>query len=185
MINVKELGIPEVKLLMPVVHRDDRGYVTEIVHERQLEELGLAVKLVQENQSLSTRKNTVRGLHCQRPPYAQAKFVRVLRGRALDVAVDVRPNSPTFGKHIAVELSEDEVAQLFIPAGFAHGFCTLTDNTVILYKMSQFYAPGSEVGFLWNDPDIGIKWPVGPTEAILSGKDEKLPRLKDVPPIAW
>jgi dTDP-4-dehydrorhamnose 3,5-epimerase len=185
MINVKELAIPEVKLLMPIVHRDNRGYVAEIVHEKALQELGLDVRLVQENQSLSLKKNTVRGMHCQRPPQAQAKFVRVLRGKALDVAVDIRPRSPTFGKHVAVELSEDEVAQLFIPAGFAHGFCTLTDNTVVLYKMSQFYAPGNEVGFIWNDPDIGIKWPVDAKDAILSGKDEKLPRFKDIAPIEW
>jgi dTDP-4-dehydrorhamnose 3,5-epimerase len=185
MINIKELAIPEVKLLMPVVHRDNRGYVTEIVHERQLEELDLAVKLVQENQSLSIQKHTVRGMHSQKPPYAQAKFVRVLRGRIFDVAVDMRRGAPTFGKYVSVELSEDDVSQLFIPTGFAHGFCTLEPNTVVLYKMSQFYAPGSEVGFIWNDPDIGIQWPVEAKQAILSGKDEKLPRFKDIPPIAW
>jgi dTDP-4-dehydrorhamnose 3,5-epimerase len=185
MINVQELAIPDVKLLMPTVHRDDRGYVTEIVHEKQLEELGLAIKLVQENQSRSTHKFTVRGLHFQKPPNAQAKFVRILHGRALDVVVDLRPRSKTYGRHVAVMLSEDEIAQLFVPAGFAHGFCTLADDTVILYKMSSFYAPASEGGVLWNDPDLGIDWPVKEGEAILSGKDVKLPRFKDLAPIEW
>jgi dTDP-4-dehydrorhamnose 3,5-epimerase len=185
MINIETLAIPDVKLLKPKLHQDDRGYVTEIVHEKQMQELGLPIKFMQENQSYSHRKNTVRGLHFQRAPNAQAKLVRALRGKAYDVAVDVRPNSPTYGKHIAVVLSADEVAQLFIPAGFAHGFCTLEDDTVILYKMSHFYTPGSEGGFLWNDADVGIDWPVKAGEAILSGRDEKLPRFKDLPPLEW
>ncbi len=185
MISVQELAIPEVKLLRPKVHKDDRGYVTEIAHEREMEELGLPIRFVQENQSLSCTSGTVRGLHFQKPPYAQAKFIRVLRGKIFDVAVDVRPNSPTYGKHIGVTLSEDEIVQLFIPQGFAHGFCTMTDNTVILYKMSSFYAPGSEGGIKWNDPDLGIAWPIDPSKAILSGKDEKLPFFKELPPIAW
>jgi len=180
MLSIKELEIPDVKLLMPKQHLDDRGYVTEIVHDRALQELGLAVRFVQENQSLSHRKHTVRGLHFQRPPQAQAKLVRVLRGAVFDVAVDLRLQSPTYGKHAATILSGDEVAQLFIPAGFAHGFCTLEDETVILYKMSHFYAPGSEGGLLWNDPDLGIAWPVTEEQAILSGRDEKLPRLKEL-----
>jgi dTDP-4-dehydrorhamnose 3,5-epimerase len=185
MITVKELALPEVKLLMPKLHQDDRGYVSEIVHEKQMAELGMPVTFMQENQSMSRKKNTVRGLHSQRPPHTQAKLVRVLRGAIFDVAVDVRPNSKTYGQHVSATLSEDEVTQMFIPAGFLHGFCTLTDNTVVLYKMSSLYAPGSEIGVLWNDPDLKIEWPVDAANAIISGKDEKLLRFKDLPPIDW
>ncbi|MDX2028972.1 MAG: dTDP-4-dehydrorhamnose 3,5-epimerase [Alphaproteobacteria bacterium] len=185
MITVKELAIPDVKLLMPKLHQDDRGYVTEIAHDRHLQELGIPMRFMQENQSLSRHKNTVRGLHGQQPPHAQAKLVRVLRGKIFDVAVDVRPQSKTYGQYVSAVLSEDEVTQMFIPAGFLHGFCTLEDNTVVLYKMSDFYAPGNEVGIIWNDPDVKIDWPVDPSKAILSGKDEKLPRFKDFPRIAW
>lgn len=185
MITVQELTIPEVKILRPKVHRDDRGYVTEIVHEKDLQTLGLPIRFVQENQSLSRQKGTVRGLHFQKPPDAQAKLVRVLRGKIFDVAVDVRPHSATYGKHVTAILSEDDVAQMFIPAGFAHGFCTLTEDTVMLYKMSAFYAPSSEGGVLWNDPALGIDWPIDPAQAVLSGKDVKLPLFKDLPPLAW
>lgn len=185
MINVQQLAIPDIKLLMPKLHRDDRGYVTEIVHEKQMAEAGLPIEFNQENQSLSYRKNTVRGLHFQKPPHAQAKLVRVLHGKVLDVAVDIRPGSPTYGKHVTQILSADEVVQMFIPVGFAHGFCTLEDNSVLLYKMSSFYAPGSEGGVLWNDPALGIEWPCSKGDAILSGKDEKLPLLKDLSPVDW
>ncbi|HEU0117493.1 MAG TPA: dTDP-4-dehydrorhamnose 3,5-epimerase [Alphaproteobacteria bacterium] len=185
MITVKELAIPAVKLLSPKLHHDDRGYVTEIVHERQMQDLGIPIKFMQENQTMTLRKNTVRGLHAQRPPNAQAKFVRVLRGKIFDVAVDVRAGSPTYGQHVSATLSEDEVTQMFIPTGFLHGFCTLTDNTVVLYKMSSLYTPGSEVGALWNDPDLKIQWPVDAANVILSGKDEKLPHFKDFPRLDW
>jgi dTDP-4-dehydrorhamnose 3,5-epimerase len=185
MIAFKELAIPDVKLLTPKLHKDDRGYVTEIVHEKQMEELGFPIRFMQENQSMSTFKNTVRGLHAQHPPHAQAKLVRVLRGKIFDVAVDARPNSKTYGKHVSAVLSDEAVEQLLIPAGFLHGFCTLEDNTVVLYKMSSLYTPGSEVGAFWNDPDLNIQWPVDPEQAILSGKDDKLPRFKDFPRIEW
>lgn len=184
MIAVKTLAIPDVKLLMPQLHEDNRGYVAEIVHEKQMQALGLHYKVMQENQSLSRHKNTVRGMHFQRPPYAQVKLVRVLRGAIYDVALDCRRTSPTYGKHVGVTLSEHEVAQLYIPIGFAHGFCTLEDNTVVLYKMSSPYAPGSEVGVMWNDPEINIQWPLSGAP-ILSGKDEKLPRFRDLPPLEW
>lgn len=185
MTTVKELAIPDVKVLYPKLFGDDRGYVTEIVHEKQMQELGIPIRFMQENQSMSAKKGTVRGLHSQKPPYAQAKLVRVLRGRILDVVVDVRPHSPTYGQHVCIDLSDQEVAQLFVPVGFLHGFCTLEDNTVVLYKMSNLYAPGSEIGVIWNDPDLGIAWPVHPERAILSGKDEKLSRFKDFPHIDW
>jgi dTDP-4-dehydrorhamnose 3,5-epimerase len=132
MTTVIELAIPDVKLLKPKLYHDDRGYVAEIVHEKQMQDLGLPIKFMQENQSMSIKRNTVRGLHGQKPPHAQAKLVRVLSGRIWDVAVDVRPNSPTYGKHVSAELSADDVAQLFVPVGFLHGFCTLENNTVVL-----------------------------------------------------
>jgi dTDP-4-dehydrorhamnose 3,5-epimerase len=185
MITVKNLSLPDVKLIMPKLHHDDRGYVTEIAHDKQLNEIGLPLRLVQENQSMSLRKNTVRGLHAQKPPYAQAKLVRVLRGKIFDVAVDVRPDSPTFGQYTSAELNADDVVQMFIPVGFLHGFCTLEDNTVVLYKMSDFYAPGNEVGALWNDPDLKINWPINEADAILSTKDKLLPCFKDIPHIRW
>ncbi|MDP9127298.1 MAG: dTDP-4-dehydrorhamnose 3,5-epimerase [Pseudomonadota bacterium] len=185
MITVKELAIPDVKLLMPKLHHDDRGYVTEIAHERQIQELNLPVRFMQENQSMSLYKNTVRGLHGQKPPHAQAKLVRVLRGKIWDVVVDVRLGSKTYGQHVSATLSEDEIVQMYVPIGFLHGFVTLDDNTVVLYKMSDFYAPGNEVGTVWNDPDLNIKWPIDVSKAILSGKDEKLPPFKDFPRIEW
>lgn len=185
MITVTPLAIPDVKLLTPKLHHDNRGYVTEIAHEKQLADIGISLKFVQENQSLSLYKNIVRGMHSQRPPYAQAKLVRVLRGRIWDVAVDVRPDSPTFGKHVAVTLSQDEVQQLFIPTGFLHGFCALEDNSVVLYKMSSLYQPGSEIGVKWDDPDLNIPWPVAAKDAILSEKDQKLGNLRDFPRLAW
>ena|ERR1700722_4853055 len=185
MTTVKELAIPDVKLLMPKLHQDDRGYVTEIVHENQMLELGIPIKFMQENQSMSRKKYTVRGMHGQKPPHAQAKLVRVLHGKILDIAIDVRLGSPTYGKHVSALLSDEEVTQMFIPAGFLHGFCTLADDTVVLYKMSSLYTPGNEVGVIWNDPDLDIEWPVDPKDAILSGKDEKLPRFKDFPRIEW
>jgi dTDP-4-dehydrorhamnose 3,5-epimerase len=185
MITVESLAIPDVKLLRPKLHQDDRGYVCEIIHDKQLQEVGIPIRVMQENQSMSKQAGTVRGLHFQKPPYAQAKLVRVLRGRILDVAADLRPDSMTYGQHIRVELSQDDVSQLYIPAGFAHGFCTLTDDTVVLYKMSEFYAPAAEGGVKWDDPDLAIAWPVDANQAILSGKDEKLPLFKDLAPIVW
>lgn len=185
MITVESLAIPDVKLLRPKLHQDDRGYVCEIIHDKQLQDVGLPIRVMQENQSMSLKAGTVRGLHFQKPPHAQAKLVRVLRGRIVDIAVDIRPDSATYGQHISIELSQDDVSQLYIPAGFAHGFCTLTDDTVVLYKMSEFYAPSFEGGIVWNDPTLKINWPVDPAKAILSGKDEKLPLFKDLTPIAW
>ncbi len=185
MLTAKELAIPDVKLLMPKMHRDDRGYVAEITHEKELLELGLP-RFVQENQSLSLEKNVVRGLHSQKPPHAQAKLVRVLSGKIFDVAVDMRPKSKTFGQYVSATLSaEGDITQMYVPVGFLHGFCTLEPNTVVLYKMSNFYAPGSEVGIMWNDPKLKIKWPIKESDAILSGKDAKLSNFKDFPRIDW
>lgn len=184
-LTIETLAIPDVKLLMPKMHRDDRGYVSEVTTDRALAELGLP-RFVQENQSFSLDKNIVRGLHAQKPLNAQAKLVRVLSGKIFDVAVDMRPNSKTFGQHVSQILeSSGDIVHMLIPAGFLHGFCTLTPNTTVLYKISDFYAPGSEVGVIWNDPDLNINWPVKPEDAILSAKDSRLPAFKEFPKLAW
>jgi dTDP-4-dehydrorhamnose 3,5-epimerase len=141
---------------------------------------GIETEFVQDNQSLSVRAGTIRGLHFQAPPFAQAKLVRVVRGRILDVAVDVRRGSPTYGRHVAVELSEENWQQLFIPVGFAHGFCTLTDNTEVIYKVSAPYSAETDGGILWNDPDLGIAWPQLAAPPVLSDKDAKLPTLRSI-----
>jgi dTDP-4-dehydrorhamnose 3,5-epimerase len=183
MLTVKNLAIPDVKLLMPKMHRDHRGYLAEVLSERKMLELGLP-RFVQENQSLSLNKNVVRGLHMQKPPHAQAKLVRVLRGKIFDVAVDVRAGSSTYGQHVTAVLeSEGDITQMYIPPGFLHGFCTLTDDTIVLYRMSDYYTPGSEIGTLWNDPDLKIHWPVKASDAILSDKDTRLPSFKDFPKV--
>jgi dTDP-4-dehydrorhamnose 3,5-epimerase len=183
--KIKDLEIPEVKLLLPEQHNDSRGYVAEILQEERLRNLGLPIHFVQENQSLSLKKHTIRGLHFQKPPAAQAKLLRLLRGKAFEVVLDVRPHSPTFGRHVTTILSSDELTQLFIPAGFAHGFCALEDHTVILYKMSHRYEPACESGVLWNDPALAIDWPVPSHGAILSLRDANLPCLKDLSLIEW
>ena len=135
-------------------------------------------RFVQENQSNSKRAGTVRGFHFQRPPAAQAKLVSVLRGRILDVAVDIRRGSPSFGNYVSIELSAEGGEQLYIPTGFAHGFVTLEDDVVVTYKTSDYYAPSHEAGICWNDPDIGFPWPFKDADTIKSDKDGRLPRLK-------
>ena len=182
MLNVQECALPEVKLLRPRDFKDSRGTMAEVAQDQRFQDLGLP-RFVQENQSLSTRAGTVRGLHFQKPPAAQAKLVRVLRGKIFDVAVDVRPKSPTFGQHVSVTLSDDELVWMYIPAGFAHGFCTLTDDVQVLYKVSTFYAPATEGGIIWNDPALAIAWPA--TNALLSDKDTLLPLFKDLPNLDW
>ncbi|MGG3887067.1 dTDP-4-dehydrorhamnose 3,5-epimerase [Brevibacillus panacihumi] len=154
---------------------DHRGYFMESFRVDKLAELGITNSFVQENQSLSVTAGTIRGLHYQLAPKAQAKLVRVLSGEILDVVVDIRRQSPTYGKYIQVLLSEENQQQLYVPEGFAHGFCTLRDNTVVLYKVNEYYSPEHDRGILWNDPDLGIQWPVD--TPILSDKDTKHPRL--------
>ncbi len=145
------------------------------------EAAGLDVEFVQDNQSLSRPKGTVRGLHFQVPPFAQAKLVRVTRGAVLDIAVDIRKGSPTYGNHIAVELSAEAWNQLYIPEGFAHGFCTLEPDTELLYKVSAPYSRDDDRGIAWNDPDLGIEWPVAEEDAVLSEKDAVQPAFADLP----
>lgn len=175
--------IPDVKIVRPHRHGDHRGFFSEVYRADAFREAGLPVDWVQENHSLSATKGTVRGLHFQRPPFAQDKLIRVVRGAVLDVAVDMRRSSPTFGRFVALELSAENWKQLFVPKGFAHGFCTLTPDVEIFYKVTAHYSPDHDAGFAWDDPDVGVAWPVAPEDAILSHKDSHLPRLLDLPAI--
>ena len=167
-------------LLEPVLHGDERGYFMESFSERDFEaQTGLKVRFVQDNESCS-RKGVLRGLHFQKEPYAQAKLVRVVRGKVLDVAVDIRPESPTFGKYVATELSAENHRQMFIPKGFAHGYVVLEDDTVFQDKCDEYYHPEAEGGIAWNDPQIAIDWGVAENEVILSEKDKHRPLLSEL-----
>ena len=177
--EILETAIAEVKVLVPVRHGDHRGFFSEVYNRKRLEAAGIALDFVQDNHSRSARRGTVRGLHFQVPPHAQAKLVRVVRGAAFDVAVDLRRGSPTFGRHVTVTLSADAGNQVLVPEGFAHGLMTLEADTEILYKVSDHYAPDHDQGILWNDPALGIDWPIPPAEAVLSDKDRSLPLLAD------
>lgn len=179
-VKITQLEIPGLLLIIPKRFEDSRGYFTELYNEKLLADAGEPVGFVQDNFSLSRKKGTVRGLHYQIPPRQQAKLVRVSRGRILDVALDLRPSSASFGKHISRELSAENGEQIFIPAGFAHGFCTLENDTEVVYKVSDFYDPQTEQGVLWSDPDLNISWPVEPQQATVSEKDAKLPLFKDM-----
>ena len=173
--QVEPTSLPEVLLVRPDVHRDPRGFFMESFHARKYAEQGLPEVFVQDNHSRSTR-GVLRGLHYQlRQP--QGKLVRVVTGEVYDVAVDIRRGSPCFGQWVGVVLSEENQLQLYIPPGFAHGFCTLSDRADFLYKCTDFYAPGDEYGIAWNDPDIGIDWPA--MDYLLSERDRGFPRLAD------
>ncbi len=182
MASVRETSIPAVKIIDVTKYVDPRGYFCETYNYRALARDGIDLQLVQDNESLSIPCFTVRGLHFQAPPYAQAKLVRVLTGRILDVALDIRTGSPTFGRHVAVELDPISGRQLLVPKGFAHGFCTLEADTRVLYKVSQYYSPEHERGVSWCDPALGIDWPITPARAVLSERDAKYPRLAELPP---
>lgn len=178
-LDIRALAIPGVKLIVPPRFADARGHFSETWNRKAWAAAGLDVAFVQDNQSLSTETGTVRGLHFQRPPNAQAKLVSVQKGRIFDVVVDLRKASPTFGRHVAVEL-DDSGAQLLVPRGFAHGFCTLAPGTLVAYKVDAHYAPESDTGIFWADEALGIAWPVAVDRAHLSPKDAALPRLKDI-----
>jgi len=169
--------IPGVLIIEPTLYGDERGYFFESFNEREFrDKTGFRVRFVQDNESKSTY-GVVRGLHFQRPPHAQSKLVRVVKGEVLDVAVDIRPNSETFGKYVAVRLSADSHRQFFIPKGFAHGFSVLSDEAVFQYKCDAFYDPASEGAVAWNDPALGIDWQVPADKIILSEKDRNHPTL--------
>lgn len=168
---VESLALPDVKLLTPKRHSDARGFFSETYNQRAFKDAGIACAFVQDNHSYSKRAGTVRGLHFQAPPHAQAKLVRVVRGSALDVVVDARKQSPTFGKWVSVRLSAAEGAQLFAPKGFLHGFVTLEPETEVTYKVDDFYAGDCDGSVKWNDPDLAIAWGVSAQDAVLSDKD--------------
>lgn len=169
-------AIEGVVLLKPRIFGDERGYFFESYSQREFEKQVCRTLFVQDNESKSCY-GVVRGLHFQKPPYAQSKLVRVVKGRVLDVAVDIRKGSPTFGKHVSVELSEENKRQFFIPRGFAHGFAVLSEEAVFQYKCDNFYAPESEGSLAWDDPELGIDWRIPVEQVILSEKDRHHPRL--------
>ncbi|HEX8417386.1 MAG TPA: dTDP-4-dehydrorhamnose 3,5-epimerase [Methylobacterium sp.] len=181
--RVIETGIPAVKRVVPARHGDARGWFSETYRADRLAETGITCAFVQDNQSFSAPVHTIRGLHFQTPPAAQAKLVRVLAGAILDVAVDLRRASPTYGQHVAVRLDAQGGEQLFVPAGFAHGFCTLEPDTMVAYKVDAYYSPEHDRSLVWNDPALAIAWPVGEGEAALSDKDRAAPRLADLGPV--
>ena len=165
-------------IIEPKLWRDDRGYFYESYSKKYFEDEGIIADFVQDNQSLS-QKGTLRGLHAQKNPSAQGKLVRVIRGSVMDVAVDIRAKSPTYGQYVSIELNEENHKMLWVPPGFLHGFVTLEDNTIFTYKVTKLYDKDSEIGTLWNDKDLNIDWGIDPSEVILSEKDTQLPAFKD------
>lgn len=178
--KITSLAIPEVRLLEPVKHGDHRGFFSETYNKRVLAEGGITLDFVQDNQSLSAEVGTIRGLHFQVPPHAQAKLLRVTRGAVFDVVVDLRQGSPSYGQHVSATISAAAWNQILIPIGFAHGFCTLEPDTEVIYKVTDYYAPTAEKGLLWNDPALGIDWPVTEAAAILSDRDRRWPALREL-----
>ncbi|MGE0054065.1 MAG: dTDP-4-dehydrorhamnose 3,5-epimerase [Hyphomicrobium sp.] len=175
----ERLAIPDVVLITPKMFRDERGFFSEVWTARSFSEAGLELDFVQDNHAFSKPKGTMRGLHFQLPPKAQDKLVRCTRGAILDVAVDIRRSSPTFGKHVSAVLSEENWQQLFVPKGFAHGYITLQSDTEVLYKVTEYYSPEHDRGVAWNDPAIGIDWGEVAANAVLSPKDKTQPKLAD------
>ncbi len=170
--KVEALAIPEVKLLTPARYADSRGLFSETWSAARFAEAGVPGPFVQDNHSVSVRPGTIRGLHCQVAPAVQGKLVRVVRGAVWDVAVDIRQGSPTFGKHAAATLSAENWCQLWIPGGFLHGFCTLEPDTEVIYKVTAPYDRAAERAVIWNDPSLGLPWPVKAADVVLSDKDQ-------------
>lgn len=177
--QIEDTEISDVKIITTERFGDDRGFFSEVFNASRFADAGLDLQFVQDNHSLSADVGVLRGLHFQIPPFAQDKLVRVIRGRILDVAVDLRRSSPTFGHHVAVEISADNFKQILVPKGFAHGFVTREPDTEVLYKVTNYYSPEHDRGVIWNDPELGIDWPVSDHDVTLSGKDAKLPKFRD------
>ena len=175
--HVECLDIPDVRVLSPRKYADRRGFFSETYNKKALAAVGIDINFVQDNHSYSAEKGTVRGLHFQTAPFAQDKLVRVARGSVFDVVVDLRRGSPTYGRHVNVVLSADAWNQVLVPIGFAHGLMTLEPDTEVIYKVSNYYSPDQDKGLLWNDPALGIAWPLAENEALLSEKDRIQPRL--------
>jgi dTDP-4-dehydrorhamnose 3,5-epimerase len=181
-LQITPLSITDVKLVVPQIHRDARGFFSETYSRRGLEAAGIAGDFVQDNHSLSAAPGTLRGLHFQVPPHAQGKLLRVARGSIFDVAVDIRLGSPTYGQHVGAVLSADNWTQIWIPAGFAHGYCTLERDTEVIYKVTDYYAPECDRGLRWDDADLGIEWPLDRDRITLSERDRRHPTLKEMTP---
>jgi dTDP-4-dehydrorhamnose 3,5-epimerase len=179
--DIREFEIRDVKLIVPKRFVDARGHFVEVWSDRLFREQVADMAFVQDNQSMSAKSGTLRGLHFQKPPAAQGKLVRVLRGSILDVAVDIRKGSPTYGHHLAIKLDATNGEQLWVPPGFLHGFCTLEDETEVFYKVTSYYSSCHDAGVLWCDPDLRIDWRVDDKSVVLSEKDQRCPRLRDLP----
>lgn len=177
--NIIETNIEGVIIIEPRLFEDERGYFFESFNQKEFQEKVCKTTFIQDNESKSSY-GVIRGLHFQKPPFAQSKLVRVVKGSVLDVAVDIRKGSPTFGQHVAVELTEDNHRQFFIPRGFAHGFSVLSKEVIFQYKCDNFYAPQSEGAIAWDDPDLGIDWQISIDEILLSGKDKSHPKLAEI-----
>lgn len=173
--EIERLAIPDVLLLHAPKRGDHRGFFSETFRQDVFAEAGIDVRFLQDNFSFSAARGVVRGMHWQRAPQAQAKLVRCFRGAILDVVVDIRKGSPTYGQHVSAELSPDNWTQIYVPVGFAHGFCTLSENCEVFYKVTAPYAPECEGGLRWNDPGLGIDWPVSASGATLSARDLEWP----------
>ena len=180
--QIERLAIPEVVVLQPRLFGDDRGFFSESWNRKRLEEFGLDLDFVQDNESFSAAQGTLRGLHFQTPPHAQDKLVRCTRGRVLDVAVDIRKDSPTYGQSVKVELSAELRNQILVPKGFAHGFLTLVPDCEVQYKVTDYYSPECDANIIWNDPDLNVDWGVDPAHVTLSKKDAEAPRLAEIDP---
>ena len=177
--EVIDTEIKGVKILIPGRFGDPRGIFCETYSKKAMAVTGLELQFVQDNHSISAETGTVRGLHFQLPPFAQDKLVRCVRGAILDMAVDIRRGSPTFGRHVKAVLSAENWKQMLVPAGFAHGFVTQEPGSEVIYKVTNYYSPQHDRGIIWNDPDLGIEWGIGPQEAKLSEKDKRLPRFHE------
>jgi dTDP-4-dehydrorhamnose 3,5-epimerase len=181
MLSVEATDLPDVKIISPKKFGDHRGFFSETYNRASFTAAGIDLEFVQDNHSLSATVGTLRGLHFQSAPFAQDKLVRVTKGRILDVAVDIRASSPSFGRHVAVELSAENWKQLLVPVGFAHGFVTLEPDTEVLYKVSALYSAANDHGLAFNDPALGIDWRIGHDKLVLSEKDRTHPCLADLP----
>lgn len=180
--RIQALEIPEVKLIAPQRLHDERGFFSETYNRRELAALGIEAEFVQDNHSFSATKGVVRGLHFQVSPHAQGKLIRVARGAIFDVALDIRRGSPTYGRHVSAVLTGENWVQVWIPIGFAHGFCALEPNTEVLYKTTDYFSRECSRGIAWDDPALGIDWPVHRREAILSDADRNCPVFADLEP---
>ena len=178
--NIANVSLSEIKIMSLKKHEDSRGFLSEVYTRRAFEAEEDEIDFVQDNHSFSAKKGTVRGLHFQTPPVAQHKLVRVVRGSVFDVVVDLRRSSLSYGRHVSVVLSAAAWNQVLVPIGFAHGFMTLEEDTEVVYKVSTYYSPDHDMGLLWNDPALGIQWPVPAKEALLSERDRAHPRLAEL-----